>query len=124
MAVVAAVAAVSAADRVARAAGASEVWGTLIVFGGVAAVLVFGAVQQKRKATWSRGYAKARDALTASRREKRREEIARKALVAAEDDPAFAPDTVRTEAQALFVSIQEAWDRDDRDALETMVAPI
>jgi len=97
--------------------------GTLIVFGGVAAVLVFSVVQQKRKATWSRGYAKARDALTASRREKRRADIALKALAAAEDDPAFAPDTVGTEAKGLFLSIQQAWDRDDRDALETMVAP-
>lgn len=97
--------------------------GGLILFGGIAAFIVFSVVQEKRKATWSRGYAKARDALTASRREKRREEIARKALVAAEDDAAFSPDSVRAEAEALFVAIQEAWDRDDRDALETMVGP-
>ncbi len=80
-------------------------------------------IQQKRKATWSRTYAKARDALTASRREKRREEIERKALVAAEDDAAFAAESVRADAQALFTSIQEAWDRDDREALARMVAP-
>ena len=104
--------------------GGSIGWpGAVLIFGGAAAFITFSVIQQKRKATWSRTYAKARDALTASRREKRREEIERKALVAAEDDAAFAAESVRADAQALFTSIQEAWDRDDREALERMVAP-
>ncbi|WP_217924213.1 TIM44-like domain-containing protein [Miltoncostaea oceani] len=97
--------------------------GALVVFGGVAVVLVFGFIQEKRKATWSRSYAKARDALTASRREARREEVERKARVAAEDDAAFEAEKVRGEAELLFASIQRAWDEDDRDALAAMVAP-
>ena len=94
-----------------------------MLFGGVAAVLIFSAVQQKRKQTFSRAYARARDRATAARRKRRREEVDRTALVAAEDDPAFAADRVRAEAQELFTEIQEAWDRDDREALAARVAP-
>ena len=97
--------------------------GALILFGGVAAVIVFSVIQQKRKATFSRTYAKARDAITAARREKRRQEVERRSLVAAEDDPEFGADAVREGAGELFRSIQDAWDRDDRDALAAMVAP-
>ena len=97
--------------------------GALILFGGIAAVLVFSVVQQRRKATWSRAYAAARDRVTAARRKARSEEVERTALVAAEDDPAFAAERVRSEAEELFIAIQEAWDRDDRDALDAMVAP-
>ena len=105
-------------------AGGSIGWpGALIIFGGAAAVIAFSVVQQKRKATWSRAYARARDALTASRRAKRREEVERRSLVAAEDDAAFSAESVREEAAALFASIQDAWDRDDRDALAAMVGP-
>ena len=106
-------------------AGGSIGWpGALIIFGGAAAVIAFSVVQQKRKATWSRAYARARDALTASRRAKRREEVERRSLVAAEDDAAFSAESVREEAAALFASIQDAWDRDDRDALAAMVGPL
>jgi predicted lipid-binding transport protein (Tim44 family) len=97
--------------------------GLLVLAGIVTTVLVVGAVQEKRKATWSRAYARARDRVTAARRSRRREEVDRTALVAAEDDPAFAAERVRTEAEELFVQIQEAWDRDDREALAARVAP-
>ena len=97
--------------------------GVVIILGGVAAIFAFGAVQERRKATWSRAYAKGRDAITASRRRARRERIEGTALVAAEDDPAFASELVRAEADALFRSVQDAWDRDDRAALAAMVAP-
>ena len=94
-----------------------------MLFGGAAAVLIFSVVREKRKQTFSRAYARARDRATAARRKRRREEVDRTALVAAEDDPAFAADRVRTEAQELFTQIQEAWDRDDREALAARVAP-
>jgi predicted lipid-binding transport protein (Tim44 family) len=51
----------------------------------------------------------------------RRVELA--AAVAAEEDPAFAPDAVRANATALFKQIQVAWSRGDRAALARMVGP-
>jgi predicted lipid-binding transport protein (Tim44 family) len=51
----------------------------------------------------------------------RRVELA--AAVAAEEDPAFAPDAVRANATALFKQVQVAWSRGDRAALSRMVGP-
>jgi predicted lipid-binding transport protein (Tim44 family) len=51
----------------------------------------------------------------------RRVELA--AAEAADDDPAFAPDTVRAQAATLFADIQAAWDRGDRARLQELVAP-
>jgi predicted lipid-binding transport protein (Tim44 family) len=51
----------------------------------------------------------------------RRVELA--AAVAAEENPAFAPDAVRANATALFKQIQAAWSRGDRTALARMVGP-
>jgi len=51
----------------------------------------------------------------------RRVELA--AAVAAEEDPAFAPDAVRANAAALFKQVQAAWSRGDRAALSRMVGP-
>lgn len=45
------------------------------------------------------------------------------AAVAAEDDPAFAPDAVRANATALFKQVQEAWSRGDREKLSRLVGP-
>jgi predicted lipid-binding transport protein (Tim44 family) len=55
-----------------------------------------------------------------SKRE-RRVELA--AAEAADEDPDFAPDTVRATAAKLFADIQRAWDADDRIALRGLVAP-
>jgi predicted lipid-binding transport protein (Tim44 family) len=51
----------------------------------------------------------------------RRVELA--AAEAAEDDPAFAPDAVRSAATSLFNDIQAAWSADDRSKLGTLVGP-
>ena len=51
----------------------------------------------------------------------RRVELA--AAVAAEEDPAFAPDAVRANAAALFKQVQTGWSRGDRAALARMVGP-
>jgi predicted lipid-binding transport protein (Tim44 family) len=51
----------------------------------------------------------------------RRVELA--AAEAAEDDAAFAPERVRSEAGRLFVEIQSAWDAGDRVRLRGLVAP-
>ncbi len=86
-------------------------------------LFAFAARRQSRHATWTRAYAATRDRLTASRRRERAETVARRAHVAAEDDLAFDSERVRGEAAALFAAVQDAWDRDDRSALATMVAP-
>ena len=51
----------------------------------------------------------------------RRVELA--AAEAAEDDEAFAPEQVRSQAAGLFVDIQSAWDAGDRVRLRGLVAP-
>ena len=51
----------------------------------------------------------------------RRVELA--AAEAAEDDAAFAPERVRSQAARLFVDIQSAWDAGDRVRLGGLVAP-
>jgi predicted lipid-binding transport protein (Tim44 family) len=51
----------------------------------------------------------------------RRVELA--AAVAAEEDPAFAPDAVRANASALFKQVQDAWSRGDRTKLSRLVGP-
>ncbi|MEO6857262.1 MAG: Tim44-like domain-containing protein [Solirubrobacteraceae bacterium] len=51
----------------------------------------------------------------------RRVELA--AAEAADEDPDFDPDTVRTTAKRLFLDIQRAWDADDRIHLRGLVGP-
>ena len=51
----------------------------------------------------------------------RRVELA--AAEATEDDAAFAPERVRSQAASLFVNIQSAWDAGDRVRLRGLVAP-
>jgi predicted lipid-binding transport protein (Tim44 family) len=45
------------------------------------------------------------------------------AAEAAEDDPAFAADTIEQSARDLFTEIQQAWSRDDRAALAQRISP-
>jgi predicted lipid-binding transport protein (Tim44 family) len=54
---------------------------------------------------------------------KRERKIELAAAVAADEDPAFAPDAVRANASALFKQVQAAWSRGDRAALARMVGP-
>lgn len=71
---------------------------------------------------WWRGQ---QSAGTASRRRvaqrERRVELA--AAEAAEDDGAFAPERVRSEAAKLFLDVQSAWNAGDRVGLRELVAP-
>jgi predicted lipid-binding transport protein (Tim44 family) len=71
---------------------------------------------------WWRGQ---QSAGTASRRRvaqrERRGELA--AAEAAEDDGAFAPERVRSEAAKLFLDVQSAWNAGDRVRLRELVAP-
>jgi predicted lipid-binding transport protein (Tim44 family) len=70
---------------------------------------------------WSANSSGGRRARRRTAKRERRVELA--AAVAAEEDPAFAPDAVRANATALFKQVQAAWSRGDRAALARMVAP-
>ena len=61
----------------------------------------------------------------ASRRRvaERERQVELAAAEAAEEDAAFAPEQVRSQAARLFVDIQSAWDAGDRDRLRGLVAP-
>ena len=54
---------------------------------------------------------------------KRERKVELAAAVAAEEDPAFAPDAVRANATALFKQVQDAWSRGDRAKLSRLVGP-
>jgi predicted lipid-binding transport protein (Tim44 family) len=70
---------------------------------------------------WSARQSQGRAARRRSAQRERRVELA--AAEATEDDPAFAPDHVRSQAAALFKSVQAAWDKGDRTALARLVGP-
>lgn len=103
----------------------------LIIFGhGLGALIVIGLVVLA--ALYLRLAPRFRDAYRAreeqghaARRQhalrQRRVELA--AAEAAEDDPAFAPDTVRAAVTHLFDEIQSAWDAGDRGRLARLMAP-
>jgi predicted lipid-binding transport protein (Tim44 family) len=85
-------------------------------------ILVVVFVVLPRVLRWWQGQ---QSAGVASRRRvaarERRVELA--AAEAAEDDAAFAPERVRSQAARLFVDIQSAWDAGDRVRLRGLVAP-
>jgi len=58
-----------------------------------------------------------------ARRRARGRQVELAAAEAAEDDEAFAPDTVREQAAGLFRETQQAWDARDRARLATLVGP-
>ena len=85
-------------------------------------VLVIAFLVLPRLLRWWRGQQTA--GVAARRRaaqRQRRVELA--AAEAAEDDAAFAPERVRSEACGLFMDIQAAWDAGDRVRLRRLVAP-
>jgi predicted lipid-binding transport protein (Tim44 family) len=57
------------------------------------------------------------------RRAKRARRVELASAEAAEDDPAFAAERVKTGAQTLFRDVQWAWDALDRDRLRQLVGP-
>ncbi|HWH14771.1 MAG TPA: Tim44-like domain-containing protein, partial [Miltoncostaeaceae bacterium] len=98
--------------------------GFLLVLAIVIVVMVLSAIGARRRRRANVRHpqgAQARDAATARARAARAQEIAGRALVAAEDDPAFAPDAVVAESKRLFTEIQAAWDARDEARLRAMV---
>ena len=74
-------------------------------------------MQAARQARSDTGHASKRE----TRRRERRVQLA--AAEAADEDPMFDPEHVRTAAASLFTAIQFAWSADDRIRLRGLVAP-
>jgi predicted lipid-binding transport protein (Tim44 family) len=85
-------------------------------------LLIILFIALPRLLTWWRGQ---QTAGTASRRRvaERRRRVELAAAEAAEEDAAFAPEQVRSDAGRLFLEIQSAWDAGDRVRLRGLVAP-
>ncbi len=90
--------------------GGGSVVGFLVVFGIVAAFIMFSVI--------STAMAGARMRRARAERDKR---VRTAAAEAAEDDAAFAADQVTTDATALFDAIQVAWDARDEATLAALV---
>ncbi len=73
----------------------------------------------------SRWWSETRSQGQGSRRRvaERQRRVTAAAAEAAEDDPAFAPENVRSQAATLFTKIQAAWDQNDRFGLRRLVGP-
>src|SRR5207302_10842118 len=61
--------------------------------------------------------------LARRRRRQREQRVELAAREAAEEDEAFAPEVVHTEAEQLFRAVQAAWSEDDRDRLTRLAGP-
>src|SRR5581483_9980753 len=83
--------------------------------------ILFTRVIPRTQGSWAASSSSGRRARRRTAKRERRVELA--AAVAAEEDPAFAPDAVRANATALFKQVQAAWSRGDRAALARMVGP-
>ena len=95
--------------------------GALILIGLVLLALLFMKGAPAAQSFWASRQSAGRSARRRVATRERRVELA--AAEAAEDDPAFAPDTVRSSATRLFTEIQAAWDADDRIRLRGLVSP-
>jgi predicted lipid-binding transport protein (Tim44 family) len=95
--------------------------GVLIVIGLVVLAILFTNVAPRMRAHRAAQGSSGRAARRRTAQRERRVQLA--AAEAAEDDPAFAPDVVKSQASELFKEIQAAWDRSDRTALSRLVAP-
>ncbi len=95
--------------------------GALILIGLFVLAFLFLRVVPGTRAFW----AARQESGPAARRQvsKRQRRVELAAAEAAEDDPAFAPDSVRAAAAELFMRIERAWDDEDRERLSQLVAP-
>jgi predicted lipid-binding transport protein (Tim44 family) len=95
--------------------------GALVLIGLIVLAVLFTRVAPRAQSRWAAQGAAGPAARRKTANRQRRVELA--AAEAAEDDPAFAPDEVRSAATRLFDDIQAAWDAGDRGRLSTLVAP-
>lgn len=95
--------------------------GLLVIIGVVLAYVLFARATPQARGFWAERQRSGRAHRRQVAKRERRVELA--AAEAAEDDPAFAPERVRTSAAQLFEEIQRAWSADDRPALARLVGP-
>jgi predicted lipid-binding transport protein (Tim44 family) len=95
--------------------------GALVLIGLILLAVLFTRLVPGVQAFWSAQENQGRAARRRISARERRVELA--AAEAAEDDPAFAPENVRSAAAHLFGEIQAAWDAGDRDRLARLVSP-
>jgi predicted lipid-binding transport protein (Tim44 family) len=95
--------------------------GALVLIALALVYLFFTRVLPKMQAAAAEKNAKRTGGKRHTSERERRVELA--AAEAADEDPDFAPDTVRATAAKLFMDIQHAWDSDDRVRLRGLVAP-
>jgi predicted lipid-binding transport protein (Tim44 family) len=95
--------------------------GALVLVGVVLLLVLFNVVAPKVRAFTSATSAQGRRSKGKTKQRQRRVELA--AAEAADDDEAFDPETVRTQAANLFNDIQHAWDAGDRARLSALVTP-
>jgi predicted lipid-binding transport protein (Tim44 family) len=87
-------------------------WLSVLIIGGIVGVFAFLLI-----AGW------VASAKYRARRRERVKRVSAAAAEAAEDDAAFASDSVTAAAEALFREAQAAWDARDRKKLEQMIPP-
>jgi predicted lipid-binding transport protein (Tim44 family) len=93
----------------------------VLVIGLIVAAIAYYFYGRRIRAWWQN---RPRSGRTARRRVgQRQRKVELAAAEAAEDDPAFAPDAVRSEAARLFTQVQSAWDAGNRVRLRALVAP-
>lgn len=108
--------------------GSDNPWLLAFMLLGMVIFIIWSTLRSRRKrraaaGTWDPAEAARRDRATEDARRERVERVARASLVAAEDDPYFASDTVVPQAETLFREVQTAWDARDEAALARLVAP-
>jgi predicted lipid-binding transport protein (Tim44 family) len=95
--------------------------GALLLIGLIVLAVLFFKLSPRMQAAFSTQQAQGPAARRRTAQRERRVELA--AAEAAEDDPAFAPDQVRSAATHLFKEIEAAWDAADLTHLRRLVAP-
>jgi predicted lipid-binding transport protein (Tim44 family) len=95
--------------------------GLLILIGLVVLAFLFMNFAPQAQRFWEAQESAGRAARRRTTQRQRRVELA--AAEAADEDPAFAPDYVRSQASNLFKDIQASWDARDRARLRVLVAP-
>ncbi len=95
--------------------------GALVLIGLVVLYLIFTRVTPGTRNFWNAKESSGRRSRRRVAQRERRVEMA--AAEAAEEDPAFDPDFVRSRAAKLFTQIQSAWDAADRNRLRRLIGP-
>jgi predicted lipid-binding transport protein (Tim44 family) len=95
--------------------------GALILIGLIVLAILVTKVTPRAQSFWAAHESSGRAARRRVAARERRVELA--AAEAAQDDPAFAPENVRSQAASLFKAVQAAWDAGDRPTLRRLVAP-